>query len=141
MVHNYKYVEQKGGRGNFAYISLVIEESDQRNSISENYNGQGFYSQGYTESVPTKGYDDWKKGAIDGLNQALKLTTKMYKITINAIEGLCTDTNSQTVAYTAFLALCSYLNLEVEENVKKEFEERITQCWIEIRKEIQNDPK
>lgn len=134
MEYNYKFRKQIKGTGNYAAITLIIEESEPDNIILEQCNGLGFTSQGSLEYVTTKGYDDWKNGAKAGLTQALSLIIdKKYKIIIKSIEGLTSDTNSETVAYTAYMAICNYLEIEVSENTEKEFEQRIIEYWQKIK--------
>lgn len=104
----YKFHKQIKGGGNYAIIELFIEKSNSRNIITENYSKEETDSKlGY---VTNKGFNDWKKSALDGLNKALRLTDKEYAITINSVQGHLAHTNPEVICYTAFLAICCYLN-------------------------------
>jgi len=120
----------RNGKPHFAIINLDVEQAEFENEITENYSGEGFRSQGYIESVPYKGYDEWKIAAKNGISFVLELTNQKWRITINSIEGrIGTDTNPTIVGHAAILALANLIDLEIDDNLKKDLEDFVFQSW------------
>ncbi len=103
----YNWRRVKNGLPHFAAITLRAERNDAagEHRIVEAYAGEGFASQGYFESVPANGYDDWKAGVHDGLKYALSKLEGYWTVTVEKLEGVSTDTNQTIAGYVAIRAL------------------------------------
>lgn len=110
----YKWHRFKNGRYLLAGITLRAERDDAatEHRIVEAYSGSGFTSQGYFESVPAKGYDEWKTGVREGLAYALSKLDGYWTVTVEYLEGLTSDTTPAAVAYVAMRALWEQVGYE-----------------------------
>jgi hypothetical protein len=66
-----RFARYKNRRTHFAECEVGIDFSSKVSTVVVDCNGQDFYSQGYIESVPAIGYEDWKQGAKIGVEFAL----------------------------------------------------------------------
>ncbi|WP_404786364.1 hypothetical protein [Altericista sp. CCNU0014] len=68
-----RFARYKNGKPHFAECEVGIYFSSEVSTVVVvvDCNGRGFYSQGYIESVPANGYEDWKQGAKIGVEFAL----------------------------------------------------------------------
>lgn len=101
-----RFTRQTQGKGYAAVVTLTIDLSATDKHVSVECHGRGFYSQGYIEEVPEQGYDNWKQGAVVGVNYALDVAgIGPCHVMITKIEGLTTDTNPTVVAVAAMDAV------------------------------------
>ncbi len=101
-----RFTRQSHGKGYGAVVTLTIDSAATETHISLDCHGQSFRSQGYIEDVPEQGYDDWKQGAVAGVDYALKVAgLEPCGVVITKIEGLTTDTNPTIVAVAAMDAI------------------------------------
>lgn len=112
----YKWHRVKNGRHLLAGITLRAERNDAagEHRIVEAYAGSRFTAQGYFESVPAKGYDDWKAGALEGLTYALSKLDGYWTVTVEYLDGLSADTTPAAIAYVAMRALWEQVGYEPE---------------------------
>lgn len=101
-----KIARIKNGLPHFATIELYACFPVKKHIISFDCQGKGWTGQGTIEEVSTTGYDDWKQGALAGINYALaKCDHPICHITITRITGLSTDTNPTIVGGAAIQAI------------------------------------
>ena len=129
---DYKLRKQKNGLPHLGEVHLILELTENKKlEIVEKYSGKGFYSQGYEEVIPEKGYDDWKKGIKHGVTYAYsKLkNTNGLKVTIERGSGFTTDTNSIILGFVASRAVLNKLdNLESKSELMQ-LEELVYSSW------------
>lgn len=129
----YRFRRIKGGLPFIGVVELHLEELPhaQQHQIIEEYQGAGFTSQGYIESIPAQGYKDWKAGIKKGILYALSKITSpnYYQITIIAAQGLTTDTNPTILAYTASRAILDHLEHQELDEEKAALEEVVFGSW------------
>lgn len=116
MEATYMVRHYKNRRPHYSEIKLHIETTTTNQlEIIENYSGKGFYSQGYMEIIPAKGYDLWKTGIHNGITYAYsKLKQKTgLKVTIVEAGGFSTDTNAIILGFVAARAILN--NIENKE--------------------------
>ena len=105
----YKLGTLKNGKSFYGEVILQIEllPNSKNHEIIESYNGKGFQSQGYIESIPPKGYNSWKKGIKAGVEYALRMinSNQKFKVTIFKSNGSTTDTNPIILAYVSSRAI------------------------------------
>jgi len=105
----YKLGRIKGGKPFYGEVNLGIEllSDSKEHIIIEDYDGKGFLSQGYVESIPREGYDSWKKGIKNGIDYGLRMINenRKYRVTIIESKGLTTDTNPIILAYVSSRAI------------------------------------
>lgn len=120
----------KKGKPYFAKCEVAINFSSEVSSVVVDCNGCGFYSQGYIESFPAKGYDDWKQGAKIGAEFAL-LTAQAVNchVTITQIEGLTTDTNPTIVGFASILAVWQALEFNPSREMIEKLENQVFESW------------
>ena len=115
-----RFAKLTGKAGYFAEVTITIERTTSPSVITTNCAGAGFFSQGYVESVPDVGYDDWKKGAVLGARYALSVTNVANcAVEITEICGFSTDTNPSIVATACALAVWSALGVEAPPDARK----------------------
>jgi len=101
-----RFIRQSHSKGYGAVVTLTIDSAANETHISLDCHGQGFRSQGSIEDVPEQGYDDWKQGAVVGVDYALRAAgLEPCGVVITKIEGLTTDTNPTIVAVAAMDAI------------------------------------
>ncbi|MEO7977464.1 hypothetical protein [Flavobacterium sp.] len=134
---DYKLLKIKNGKPFFAIINLEIIKNEERNEIIEEYCGDGWQRQGDIESVPMKGYEDWKKGVINGLEFAFSKSNEKWKIKIKKVEGrIATDTNPTIIGFATILAFCKQTNLKLDDTEMEKIENFTFKSW-----ENRNDEK
>ncbi len=82
---DFKLLKVKNGKPFFAIINLEVYRSDYENEVLEEYCGEGWLRQGDVESLPMKGYEDWKKGVKNGLEFAFSKSTTKWKVKIKKV--------------------------------------------------------
>ena len=124
----------KNGLPHLGKVTLILKLTEKGIlEIEENYpekKSKG-YSQGQSEFVPKNGYEDWKKGIINGIEYAYsKLTdNKGLKIIIENAVGLSTDTNPTIIGFSASRAILEKLsNCESETEFEK-LERMVFSSW------------
>lgn len=128
----YKVGKQKNGLPHFGEVHLILDLTENKKlEIVEKYSGKGFYSQGYEEVIPEKGYDDWKQGIKHGITYAYsKLkNTNGLKVTIEQASGLTTDTNSIILGFVASRAVLNELENIESESELIQLEELVYSSW------------
>jgi hypothetical protein len=141
MINNttfYRWAKFKNGIGSVAIVTIEVEKnSTNQNQILENYNGQGFTSQGEIDEVTENGYNSWKIGARNGLDYAFSLIDSTWSVRINKIEGrIATDTNPTIVGYTVLRAFLYKINLELTQDQIKTHEDYVFSSWTNPYKEL-----
>jgi hypothetical protein len=125
-----KFLRQTNKAGYIAFVKLEVESEWNGLEIITDCHGKGFTSQGYIEEVPANGYDDWKRGAVNGVKFALEAINKHNtKVVITHIEGLTTDTNPTIVSAAAARALWNALGISVPEKTEKNLQVHVLQSW------------
>lgn len=127
----YKLAKIKNGKPFYGEIILYIEENTTTHTIIENYDGNGFISQGTIESIPPKGYEDWKQGIKSGIHYGLSKITdnRKFKVTIVECNGFTTDTNPTILAFVASRAILEQIENNESTAEKEQFEELIYSSW------------
>jgi hypothetical protein len=96
----------------FAEVELTVVSADEMVVVFDCH-GEGFTSQGYIEVVPTKGYDDWKHGALAGITYALeRCSDHPCNVMVTYIGGFSSDTNPSIVGGAAIQAIWSAFQYE-----------------------------
>lgn len=125
---NYKWLKIKNGKPYFAIIDLSVEQNPGQNEIIENYHGEGFSN--HSLNVGIRGATSWKIGVKKGLEFILSRNKSFWKININGLQGKpVTDTNPTIVGFTAILALCEVLEMELEKNTLEELQNFVFKSW------------
>ena len=138
---SYKWATYKFGKGYFAQVDLQIEENNiSENTIIENYSGKGYIGQGFIEEVPEIGYDTWKLAAKQGLVYAFSLTNRCWKVTVNSIKGLTTDTNPTIVGYTIICAFLESTGIHIDDQTKNELEKFALYSWEAMKVDHETIP-
>lgn len=126
----YKWFRIKNGITCFAIVELDVKAAANQNTIIEQYNGNGFTSQGYLEDVPDKGYDLWKTGAKRGLEYAFSIIDNYWTVYIKRIAGrTMIDTNPTIVAYTVMRAFFEKINYKLSDSLIDELELFVFDSW------------
>ena len=125
-----KFNKVKNGISYFAEVYLDINLKTVSKTIEIRCDGQGFSAQGHMETATSFGYDDWKQGAVLGIEYACqKANCINYHITITKIIGLSTDTNPTIVGVTAILAVWQAINFVVAKETIRKLEEYVFTSW------------
>ena len=127
MENEYQFLKVKNGKYYFAFINLEMEISDFKNEIIENFSGNGYSN--HSIDVGKNGADNWKLGLRAGLEFALSLNDKFYKITVNKLEGKITDTNPTVIGFTGILAFCKQSNNNLREQLLMQLESFVYSSW------------
>lgn len=126
---DYRLLKIKNGKPFFAIINLEVNRSD-KNEVLEEYLGEGFTKQGNIESVPAKGYEDWKKAVLKGLEFVFSKSSHEWKVKIKKVEGrIATDTNPTIVGFATILAFCKQTNLKLDFDVNNKLENFTFKSW------------
>jgi len=129
----YKLGTIKNGKPFLGEVILKIEliPNSDKHEVIEKYNGKGFQSQGYAESIPQKGYNSWKKGVKIGIEYALRIINdyRKFKVTILKVNGLTTDTNPIILAYVSSRAILKEFEKKESEADLKKIEEIVFNSW------------
>ena len=127
---DFRFLKIKNGKPFFAIVNLEISRSENGNEVIEEYLGEGWKSQGIIESIPTIGYEDWKRAVRKGLEFVFSLTNEKWKVKIKKVEGrILTDTNPTVVGFATILAFCEQANLELDSNLKSKIEDFTFRSW------------
>lgn len=133
----YRWAIQKNGLPYVAIVTLNVHENpSKKNEIFEKYSGLGFTNQGNIESIPLKGYESWKIGAKHGLEYAFTLIDTFWKVEIEDIQGLTTDTNATIVAYAVMRAFFDKIGYQLDSNQITLFEEFVFRSWTKPQIEL-----
>ena len=128
----YKVAKHKNGLPHYGEVILNIELTKNNDlELVENYQGNGWVRQGYEEIVPSKGYDQWKKGIQNGITYAygkLKNNNGLKVIVVRA-SGLATDTNPTILGYAASRAILNKLENSENDEELKELEQLMFSSW------------
>ena len=125
-----KFNKVKNSIGYFAEVHLDINLKVVGKLIEIQCDGQGFSAQDYMEEVTSLGYNNWKQGAVLGIEYACqKANCLNYHITIKKIIGLSTDTNPTIVGITAILAVWQAINFVVTSETITKIEEYVFTSW------------
>jgi hypothetical protein len=126
----YKFLKIKNGKPFFGIVSLEITKCESISEIIEEYNGNGFTSQGTLESVPKKGYENWKLAIRNGLEFTISESNENWKVKIKDVIGrIATDTNPTIIGSGAILAFCEQTKLELNPDLKKEIDNFVFNSW------------
>lgn len=132
-ISNYRLAIINEGRLYFGEVSLKIQLSKHLNThkIIEEYSGEGYLSQGLSESICKVGYQDWKKGVRIGIEYALSMVCNNdnYEITIVSARGLSTDTNPIILSYTSSRALLKMIKHNESKAQHQEFKKIMMHSW------------
>jgi hypothetical protein len=127
---DFKLLKVKNGKPFFAIVNLEIEKNEKENEIIEEYHGEGWTNQGNIESIPLRGYDDWKKAVKNGLEFAFSKSTENWKVRVKKVEGrIAFDTNPTIVGFATILAFCKLTKLELDINLMSEIENFTYKSW------------
>lgn len=125
-----KFLRMRNRLPHFAIVSLAVDPEASELTIELACTGSGFTSQGYTEEVPSEGYDDWKAGAKAGVSFALDIAEKKKcRVQITKIEGLSTDTNPTIVGVAAAFATWQALDFNAPKEVVEKIEKQALSSW------------
>lgn len=129
----YRLGVMKNGKPFCGEVILEIESSLDivEHQIIEQYQGEGFLSQGGIEKIPEEGYDSWKQGVKRGIIYGIKkiIDARKLKVTILECSGLTTDTNPIILAFVASRAILKELeNKELESELNR-LEELVFSSW------------
>jgi len=108
----YKVAKIQQGNPYLGEVHLTIElTTNESLEIVENYQGNGFVSQGYEEVIAEKGEHTWKKGVLSGITYAYNklIGNQGLKVTITRVSGLITDTNPTILGFAASRAILTKL--------------------------------
>lgn len=129
----YKLRIVKNGKSFYGEVILEIESISglKEHQIIENYQGKGFQSQGYVETIPKEGYDSWKQGIKNGIIYGLKLIIddRKFNVTILEANGLTTDTNPIILAFVAARALLDKIENKESKTEVEKLEELVYSSW------------
>jgi hypothetical protein len=107
-----KVARVHGGRPHFAEVHLSLED-DAGVVVEFRCSGAGWVRQGEIEEVSATGYEDWKAAADGAICHALAAANADgARVTVRAIFGMTTDTNSAIVALAAALAVWNALGVD-----------------------------
>lgn len=117
--------------GYFARVYLDIELS----SIvivdvgKEKYDNN--FGQGEIVKAPcsTTNFDDWIEGARLGIKYGLTKSRNNYKVIIEGIEGLFTDTNPLVISVAAIIGVWDFLEYQPSETEMKMIEQWALESW------------
>lgn len=129
----YKFAIVKNRKPFFGEVILEIEvlENAVVHQIIENYQGDGFKSQGYVETIPKEGYETWKTGIKNGILYGLSRINDERKFRVSILEssGLSTDTNPIILAYAASRAILEKIEHIELQNEKDKLEALVFSSW------------
>ncbi len=113
-----KFARHRGaGGGRYAAVELHVHEGS-TSTIDFACSGAGFRSQGSIEEAPAVGYDDWKRGAENGVRYAFRvLGAEPRHVTVTKIEGMSSDTSPAAVGAAAVMAVFDALAIEPPERL------------------------
>jgi hypothetical protein len=112
-----------------ATVDIEVDESTPETSVQVACHGRGFVGHGYIEDVPAHGYEVWKKGAIVGVEYALKQSGKSGRVVITRIQGTTTETNPTIVGAAAIDALWKAFAFEPSDELRTHIEEIVFNSW------------
>lgn len=118
-----------GGFPHCGIVELSVEPSDSPTDISVQCSGAGWIRQGSLEDASADGYDDWKRGAVRGVEFALTVADQRAVVVIRRITGMITDTNPSIVAGAAALAIWDALEFTSDETVITTMESVVFRGW------------
>jgi len=134
---DYRLLKIKNGKPFFSIINLEVSLNDSKNEIIEEYIGEGWIKQGNLESVPSNGYESWKKAVVNALEFVFSKTNQKWTVKIKKVEGrIGTDTNPTIVGFATILAFCKQTNLELDSELNSQIEQFAFNSW-----ENKNDEK
>lgn len=134
---DYRLLKIKNGKPFFSIINLEVSLNDSKNEIIEEYIGEGWIKQGNLESVPSNGYESWKKAVVNALEFVFSKSNKKWTVKIKKVEGrIGTDTNPTIVGFATILAFCKQTNLELDSELNSQIEQFAFNSW-----ENKNDEK
>ncbi|SNR33914.1 hypothetical protein [Flavobacterium sp. ov086] len=134
---DYRLLKIKNGKPFFSIINLEVSLNDSKNEIIEEYIGEGWIKQGNLESVPSNGYESWKKAVVNALEFVFSKTNQKWTVKIKKAEGrIGTDTNPTIVGFATILAFCKQTNLELDSELNSQIEQFAFNSW-----ENKNDEK
>lgn len=130
---NYKIAKQHKGKPFLGEIELdlIINETVGL-EIVENYQGNGFESQGQIIEVSSKGFIPWKHGIKSGIIYAYDKLCNIRGliVKIKKTYGLATDTNPTILGYISSRAILDNLaNFESDEQ-KMKIEKILFDSWL-----------
>lgn len=124
-----KFAKQLSAGGFFAEVTVQVDGGARECSVVVACDGEGFRSQGSMETVPAKGYDDWKSGAVLGVQFALNAARLTAAVRIIRISGMSADTNSSIVAAASALAVWKALHVQPPPEALVRIEEVALTSW------------
>jgi hypothetical protein len=100
-----RFLRARSSRTAFANVHLAFSEAPvDAVRVLVDCHGDGWTAQGNIEEVSACGYDDWKRGAIAGVEFAFRqLGERPCLVTVTKIEGVSSDTNPAAVGAAAAL--------------------------------------
>lgn len=115
-------------------IEAIVEDYAVGTFIEINCNGiNNSFSPGYILEVPKEGLLNWEKGAIVGLQYAIKKTkVDGIKVVISKISGLVTDTNPTIVALAAADIVFQYTHYKLSDEEIKEHNMIAKESWKKV---------
>ena len=125
-----KFTHYKNSKSYAATVELELSPSSNGTSITVQTDGQGFTRQGYIEEASRNGYPHWKKGAVAGVEYALRVCgNPQYVVVITRIRGAHTDTNPTIVAAAAMNAVWKALSFQPPEELISCIEQKVLNSW------------
>ena len=118
-----------GGLPHCGIVELSVEPSDLPTNISVECSGTGWIRQGSLEDASADGYDDWKQGAVRGVEFALTVADQRADVVIRRITGMVTDTNASVTAGAAALAVWNAFEFSPDQTVIATMESVIFRGW------------
>jgi hypothetical protein len=118
------------GKSLFAIVILQVALESIDVKVEVNCSGDGWIAQGYFEEATALGYEDWKQGAMVGVEYALRQANCLdCTVVVTKIVGMFTDTNPSIVAVAAAMAVWQALNYKPTEPEEKKLEDIVFNSW------------
>ncbi len=117
----------------YAKVEVDINTETNQIEVIEECCGEGWVRQGSIEEASSKGYKDWKQGAIDGVIFALKISGHQHKVRITSITGMATDTNPFIIFCAASYAVWDALEYEPDIDSKNKIDDILRNSWNKHR--------
>jgi len=101
-----RFLRQYRGKGYAARVTIDMQPTTGPGIITVRCTGTPLFRQGAIEEVPAEGWDDWKAGAVTGVQYALTRANQLNsQVVINRILGTFTDTHPSIIALAAAYAV------------------------------------
>lgn len=130
MIAEGRFAQVKNHKPAAAVVEVELNSTAEGPFVVVQTDGEGWTAQGDIESVPRIGYDDWKAGAVAGVQYALRVCgNPAYAVVIRSICGMQTDTNPTVVAAAAINAVWKALAFQPSDDVTACIEQKVFSSW------------